>query len=130
MYLNQQKLKWNKQWQLHYQDQPSQDMLYELLCKRHMQHYHKKYLQKYLHTLLCREWFREESLTLFRWACWLVTERPSCHTCPSVIKLGSYIFPKEDPELHKPRDTPLGFCRHQHYDYFDYVFKINYSRPF
>ena len=39
------------------------------------------------------------------------------------MKLGSYIFTKEDPEIHKPRDTPFGFCRHQHYDYFDYVGK-------
>ena len=67
MRLTQHKLNWNKQWQLHHQDQRSQDMLHELLCKRHMQHYHMKYLQKYLHTFLYRKWFKEEeTLTLFR----------------------------------------------------------------
>ena len=27
----------------------------------------------------------------------------------------SYIFPKENPEIHKPRDAPIGFCRHRHF---------------
>ena len=92
MRLTQHKLNWNKQWQLHHQDQRSQDMLHELLCKRHMQHYHMKYLQKYLHTFLYRKWFKEEeTLTYLGWACWLVTERPSCHTCPLVMKLSTVI---------------------------------------
>ena len=33
----------------------------------------------------------------------------SCHTCPSVMKLGSCIFPNKGPEIHEPPDTPLGF---------------------
>ena len=117
MCLTQQKLKWNKQWQLHHQDQPSQDMLHELLCKRHIQHYHKKCLQKYLHTLLYREWFREEeTLTLFRMDL-LAGHRKTImsHMSFSDETWHSYIFSKEDPQIHKPRDAPIGFSRHQHF---------------
>ena len=27
----------------------------------------------------------------------------------------SYVFSKEDPEIHKSRDAPIGFSRHQHF---------------
>ena len=52
----------------------------------------------------------------------------SCHTCPSLMKLAQLYLPKRRSR-NKPRDTLLGFCRHQRYDYFDYVCKIGYSRP-
>ena len=33
-----------------------------------------------------------------------------CHTYPTMMKLGSYTLPKEDPKIYESRDTPLEFC--------------------
>ena len=33
-----------------------------------------------------------------------------CHMYPTMMKLGNYTLPKENPKIYKSRDTPLGFC--------------------
>ena len=54
----------------------------------------------------------------------------SCHTCPSVMKLGTVVSSQIKVQKYINHLTHhLGFCRHQRYDYFDYVCKSDYSRP-
>ena len=109
----------NKQWQLHHQDQPSQDTLTHATLSQEIFAGIPSYsfTQRMIHR-------RNLNPIQDGSAGW------SCHTCPSVMKLGTVVSSQKKVQKYINHLTHhLGFCRHQRYHYFDYVCKSDYSRP-